>query len=217
MIINYPLLNIRTTFCANTYGKSVAYAEMSYTDGLPHPDHLIWPRSTGLYTCASNLMPKNPVMWDMTLAIAGTTGHHTPAMEEVYSLGNTLWYNQAASEIHIRIERIACSDIEPLSRKITNEHDKSIAKNDFEVWLRTRWHAKDKTLASFYKDKKKDFGDSDGWKTWTCPKPSILEMMGVGFLWIASLYIVTWLLWHGIFAFLGLYPRAFRILMRAAS
>ncbi|TPX12893.1 uncharacterized protein E0L32_006773 [Thyridium curvatum] len=121
-----------TNLSNNGRAKSARWAEKS---GLVDMQHLLLPRSTGMYFCLSELKDTVEYVYDCTVAYEGVPrGGYG---EEYFGLSSTYFEGRAPKSVNFHWRRFRIADI-PLSDA-----------KEFELWLRERWYEKDALMEEY--------------------------------------------------------------------
>ncbi|KIX10155.1 uncharacterized protein Z518_01236 [Rhinocladiella mackenziei CBS 650.93] len=122
-----------TNLAANTKKVSEKYGEKV---GIPHPRHVLLPRSTGLFFCLQQLHGTVDWVYDCTIAYEGTPkGGFAP---EYFTIRSTYLQGRPPKCVNMHWRRFAVSSI-PLTDP-----------KEFEKWLLERWREKDDMLEQWY-------------------------------------------------------------------
>jgi 1-acyl-sn-glycerol-3-phosphate acyltransferase len=122
-----------TTLTAETRAKSDVFAMHL---GLPALEHVLQPRVLGLWEALRALKGQIDGLFDITLAYEGVTPN-TDA-ECVFSIWQLVYWGHAPRRIHCHLNYLAIKEI-PLEDA-----------GEFALWLRERYHHKDRLLEAFY-------------------------------------------------------------------
>ncbi|KAI1330179.1 acyltransferase-domain-containing protein [Xylariaceae sp. FL0255] len=115
-----------TNISGNGRRKSSVWAAKQ---GLKDPDHVLLPRSTGMYFCLSELKGTVDYVYDCTVAYEGIPrGKYG---EDYFTLSSTYFEGRPPKSVNFYWRRFAVADM-PL-----NDKDK------FDAWLLERWYEKD--------------------------------------------------------------------------
>ncbi|KAJ8124981.1 hypothetical protein O1611_g8659 [Lasiodiplodia mahajangana] len=121
-----------TNLSGNGRKKSASWAEKS---GLKDGQHLMLPRSTGMYFCLAELKGTVDYVYDCTVAYEGIPrGHYG---EDYFTLSSTYFQGRPPKSVNFYWRRFAVADI-PLDNQ-----------EDFDKWLRERWYEKDALLEEY--------------------------------------------------------------------
>ncbi|PVU91658.1 hypothetical protein BB559_004035 [Furculomyces boomerangus] len=123
-----------TTFTNRTKTKSVEFSEKM---GLPHPNHLLIPRSTGMYHILQQLRGNVTYLYDFTIGYTGVRPDEFA--EDKYTLTNIFYHGEYPHQTHVNIRRFKLDDI-------------PTEESQFTIWLQEKFHEKDELLANFYKN-----------------------------------------------------------------
>jgi 1-acyl-sn-glycerol-3-phosphate acyltransferase len=121
-----------TNLSPNTRPKSEAYAKKR---DLPHPNHCLLPRTTGLHFCLQELRTSVKWVYDCTLAYEGVPADGYA--QDYYTLRSLYLEGRPPSGVHMHWRKFHIDSI-PLEEQ------------DFEKWLNDRWFEKDALLDHFY-------------------------------------------------------------------
>ncbi|CAK7224567.1 hypothetical protein SBRCBS47491_005595 [Sporothrix bragantina] len=121
-----------TNLSGNGRRKSAAWAQkMGYKD----PEHILLPRSTGMYFCLSELKGSVEYVYDCTVAYEGIPrGRYG---EDYFSLSSTYFQGQAPKSVNFHWRRFRVADI-PLE-----------TPEAFDQWTRDRWYEKDAIMEQY--------------------------------------------------------------------
>ncbi|KJR87676.1 uncharacterized protein SPSK_07530 [Sporothrix schenckii 1099-18] len=121
-----------TNASANGRRKSAAWAQkMNYKD----PEHILLPRSTGMYFCLTELKGSVEYVYDCTVAYEGIPrGKYG---EDYFSLSSTYFEGQPPKSVNFHWRRFRVDDI-PLE-----------TAEAFDQWLRDRWYEKDAIMEQY--------------------------------------------------------------------
>ncbi|CAK7271065.1 hypothetical protein SEPCBS57363_004424 [Sporothrix epigloea] len=121
-----------TNSSGNGRRKSAAWAQkMGYKD----PEHILLPRSTGMYFCLSELKDTIEYVYDCTVAYEGVPrGKYG---EEYFSLSSTYFQGQAPKSVNFHWRRFPVAGI-PLE-----------TPEAFDQWMRDRWYEKDAIMEQY--------------------------------------------------------------------
>lgn len=121
-----------TNTSTNGRVKSAAWADkMGYKD----PQHLLLPRSTGMYFCLSELKNTVEYVYDCTVAYEGVPrGGYG---EDCFSLSGTYFEGRAPKSVNFHWRRFKVADIPLESAEV------------FDEWLRERWYEKDAMMEQY--------------------------------------------------------------------
>ncbi|KAH7309514.1 acyltransferase-domain-containing protein [Stachybotrys elegans] len=121
-----------TNASSNTRKRSVAYANKM---GLKDPDHMLLPRSTGIYFCLKELEGTVEYIYDATVAYEGIPrGKYG---EDFFTLHKTFVNGRGPKSINFYWRRFRVADL-PL-----DDQEK------FDVWLREQWYIKDALMDDY--------------------------------------------------------------------
>lgn len=151
-----------TVITDDTKQKSQAYAKkMDISD---NPQHVLIPKSTGLFFCLKELQPDASYLLDVTMGYEGLNGEQTPY--EVYSLSRVFFEARGPERVQMHVQKFLVKDLpgfqeaETMNTKDDEKMErtevearKDEERNDqFTLWLRKRFLEKDELMASFYKE-----------------------------------------------------------------
>ncbi|KAI1822747.1 acyltransferase-domain-containing protein [Xylaria intraflava] len=121
-----------TNLSANGRRKSANWAEKS---GVKDAQHLMLPRSTGMFFCLTELKGTVDYVYDCTVAYEGIPrGKYG---EDYFTLSSTYFQGRPPKSINFYWRRFALDDI-PLENQ-----------EDFDKWLRERWYEKDALMEQY--------------------------------------------------------------------
>ncbi|KAH6662646.1 1-acyl-sn-glycerol-3-phosphate acyltransferase [Plectosphaerella plurivora] len=121
-----------TNLSGNGRRKSAAWAKKT---GLRDPEHVLLPRSTGMYFCIKELGNTVDYIYDCTVAYEGIPrGGYG---EEHFGLVGTYFQGQAPKSVNFHWRRFKVADI-PLD-----------TAEEFDEWLRARWYEKDLIMEEY--------------------------------------------------------------------
>ncbi|KAI0157404.1 acyltransferase-domain-containing protein [Xylariaceae sp. FL1272] len=121
-----------TNLSGNGRTKSAAWAAKS---GLKDMEHLMLPRSTGMYFCLSELKGTVDYVYDCTVAYEGIPrGRYG---EEYFTISSTYTQGRPPKSVNFYWRRFAVADI-PLE-----------TQEEFDKWLLQRWYEKDALLEEY--------------------------------------------------------------------
>lgn len=121
-----------TNLSGNGRKKSAAWAEKS---GQADLQHLMLPRSTGMYFCLSELKGTVDYVYDCAVAYEGVPrGKYG---EDYFSLAGTYFQGRPPKSVNFYWRRFAVADI-PLGNA-----------EEFDLWLRKVWREKDELLEQY--------------------------------------------------------------------
>ncbi|AEO63176.1 uncharacterized protein THITE_2108080 [Thermothielavioides terrestris NRRL 8126] len=121
-----------TTATQNSRNKSAKWAEKV---GIKDPEHVLLPRSTGIYFCLSELKGTVDYVYDCTVAYEGIP--RGKFGEDIFTLQRTYIRGQPPKSVNFYWRRFRVADI-PLGNQ-----------EEFEVWLRERWYEKDALMEQY--------------------------------------------------------------------
>jgi 1-acyl-sn-glycerol-3-phosphate acyltransferase len=121
-----------TNLSGNGRRKSAAWAKKT---GLRDPQHVLLPRSTGMYFCIKELGNTIDYIYDCTVAYEGIPrGGYG---EEHFGLVGTYFQGQPPKSVNFHWRRFRVADI-PLD-----------TAEEFDEWLRERWYEKDAIMEEY--------------------------------------------------------------------
>ncbi|KAK4249841.1 hypothetical protein C7999DRAFT_29711 [Corynascus novoguineensis] len=103
--------------------------------GVKDPEHMLLPRSTGIYFCLNELKGTIDYVYDCTVAYEGVP--RGKFGEKIFTLGGTYIKGQTPKSVNFYWRRFRVADI-PLENQ-----------EEFEVWLRERWYEKDALMEQY--------------------------------------------------------------------
>ncbi|KAK4100168.1 acyltransferase-domain-containing protein [Parathielavia hyrcaniae] len=121
-----------TNASANGRKKSSAWAAKI---GVKDPDHVLLPRSTGIYFCLNELKGTLDYVYDCTVAYEGVG--RGKFGEKIFTLSSTYIRGQPPKSVNFYWRRFRLADI-PLDNQ-----------EEFDVWLRERWYEKDAFMEQY--------------------------------------------------------------------
>ncbi|KAF6824947.1 lysocardiolipin acyltransferase [Colletotrichum plurivorum] len=121
-----------TNLAANGRRKSAAWAEKT---GLKDPEHVLLPRSTGMFFCLSELKGTLEYVYDCTVAYEGIP--RGKFGEQYFSLVSTYFQGRPPKSVNFHWRRYRVADM-PL-------HD----QKEFDAWVRERWYEKDALMEEY--------------------------------------------------------------------
>lgn len=121
-----------TNLSNNGRAKSAKWAEKT---GLKDPEHVLLPRSTGMYFCLNELKGTVDYVYDCTVAYEGIP--RGGFGEELFTLSGTYFRGQPPKSVNFYWRRFRVADI-PLENS-----------EKFELWLRDRWYEKDRLMEKY--------------------------------------------------------------------
>ena len=136
-----------TVLSRNTREKSQAHVKKLGIDF--NADHLILPKSTGLYHILRCLEPRQEFLLDFTIGYSGLDGKMIP--EDVYTPSKVFIEGEGPKTIHIHVKCFKISDIPGLQHGIKYSLDEQTTP-EFEDWLRARYLEKDALLKYFFEN-----------------------------------------------------------------
>ncbi|KAH9884266.1 acyltransferase-domain-containing protein [Xylariomycetidae sp. FL2044] len=121
-----------TNLSNNGRRKSAKWAEKM---GLKDPEHLMLPRSTGMYFCLKELKGTVDYVYDCTVAYEGVPrGQYG---ENFFTLSSTYFQGRPPKSVNFYWRRFALADM-PLDNQ-----------EKFDLWLRERWYEKDALMEQY--------------------------------------------------------------------
>ncbi|KAL2016170.1 hypothetical protein VTK56DRAFT_4110 [Thermocarpiscus australiensis] len=121
-----------TNASENGRKKSARWAEKI---GVKDPDHVLLPRSTGMYYCLNELKGTLDYVYDCTVAYEGIP--RGKFGENIFTLQGTYFRGQPPKSVNFYWRRFRVADI-PLD-----------SQEKFDVWLRERWYEKDALMEQY--------------------------------------------------------------------
>ncbi|KAK0619362.1 acyltransferase-like protein, partial [Immersiella caudata] len=112
--------------------KSTKWAEKI---GVKDTEHVLLPRSTGIYFCLTELKGTVEYIYDCTVAYEGVPRGEFG--EELFTLSSTYLRGQPPKSVNFYWRRFRVADI-PLEDQ-----------EKFDVWLRERWYEKDELMEQY--------------------------------------------------------------------
>ncbi|KID97136.1 Phospholipid/glycerol acyltransferase, partial [Metarhizium majus ARSEF 297] len=123
-----------TNLSRNGRKKSSLWAEKN---GLKDPDHVMLPRSTGIFFCLNELKDTVDYVYDCTVAYEGIPrGKYG---EEIFGLASTYFQGRPPKSVNLYWRRFRVADI-PLDDQ-----------KEFDIWLRDQWYKKDALMEEYLK------------------------------------------------------------------
>ncbi|KAK1756957.1 Phospholipid/glycerol acyltransferase [Echria macrotheca] len=116
----------------NGKAKSSKWAEKI---GVKDTEHVLLPRSTGIYFCLNELRGTVSYVYDCTVAYEGVP--RGGFGEEIFTLSSTYVRGQPPKSVNFYWRRFRVADI-PLDNQ-----------EEFDVWLRERWYEKDALMEQY--------------------------------------------------------------------
>ncbi|ORY37267.1 hypothetical protein BCR33DRAFT_854843 [Rhizoclosmatium globosum] len=195
--------------------KSKLYAEKMRIS--PHPQHVILPKSTGLYLALQDLSPSVDNLFDLTVGYSGVSSTDVPFA--VFPPDKLFFEDRYPSEIHIHVTKYSVRDLPGFRATDEVSSNDEGLKKEFDTWLRSVWMEKDNRLKYFY-----DYGwmvdtlkSVDG-VTYVKVVPKLLDWLYFwGLLFIAWIVIpiygqiIWWALWAICYGFYYTISRAFSL------
>ena len=126
--------------------RSIAEAFAKKSDIVFNTNHVILPRSTGLFHILRCLEGKSEYLYDFTIGYTGLKADSIPYDE--YPIDKVFFEGAGPEAIHIHVDKYKLSDIPGLSCSQYDPLEKPSAA--FEEWLRTRFLEKDQLLDQFF-------------------------------------------------------------------
>ncbi|KAI8624711.1 acyltransferase-domain-containing protein [Xylariaceae sp. FL1651] len=121
-----------TNLSGNGRRKSANWAEKA---GLKDTEHVMLPRSTGMYFCLTELKGTVDYVYDCTVAYEGIPrGKYG---EDYFTLSSTYFQGRPPKSVNFYWRRFAVADI-PLD-----------SPEEFDKWIRARWYEKDALLEQY--------------------------------------------------------------------
>ncbi|KAI2778031.1 acyltransferase-domain-containing protein [Daldinia loculata] len=121
-----------TNLSSNGRIKSAQWAAKT---GLKDTEHLMLPRSTGMFFCLNELKGTVDYVYDCTVAYEGVPrGKYG---EDYFTLSSTYFQGRPPKSVNFYWRRFALADM-PLDNQ-----------DDFDKWLRERWYEKDALLEQY--------------------------------------------------------------------
>ncbi|KAL6863443.1 hypothetical protein ACO1O0_003697 [Amphichorda felina] len=121
-----------TNLCANGRKKSASWAKKQE---VQDPEHLLLPRSTGMFFCLTELKGTVDYVYDCTVAYEGVPrGKYG---EQLFGLSSTYFQGRPPKSVNFYWRRFAVADI-PL-----DDAEK------FDAWLREVWYEKDALIEQY--------------------------------------------------------------------
>ncbi|KAI9896837.1 hypothetical protein N3K66_007859 [Trichothecium roseum] len=121
-----------TNASGNGRKKSGAWAEKK---GLKDPEHVLLPRSTGIYFCLKELEGTVDYVYDCTVAYEGVPrGKYG---EDFFGLSSTYFQGRPPKSVNLYWRRFRVADI-PL-----DDQEK------FDIWMREEWYKKDALMEEY--------------------------------------------------------------------
>ncbi|KAI9155103.1 putative acyltransferase [Paramyrothecium foliicola] len=121
-----------TNLSGNGRRKSAAWAKKT---GLKDPEHVMLPRSTGIYFCLKELRDTVAYVYDCTVAYEGIPrGKYG---EDFFSLSSTYFQGRPPKSVNFYWRRFRIADL-PLDDQ-----------TKFEAWLREEWYKKDQLMEQY--------------------------------------------------------------------
>lgn len=121
-----------TNLSGNGRRKSAAWAAKN---GLKDPEHVLLPRSTGIYFCIQELKDTVEYVYDCTVAYEGIP--RGKFGEQFFSLSSTYFQGRPPKSVNFHWRRFRIADI-PLDNA-----------EEFDVWLREVWYRKDELMEEY--------------------------------------------------------------------
>lgn len=122
-----------TNLSENTKNRSKDFADKQ---GFYSLEHVLWPRSTGLFFCLQQLNGTVDWVYDCTLAYEGPPRGSYPA--DYFSLRSTYLQGRPPTSVNMHWRRFAVSEI-PLDDQ-----------KAFDSWLRERWAEKEQLMNEYF-------------------------------------------------------------------
>ncbi|KAL2134565.1 hypothetical protein VTI74DRAFT_11459 [Chaetomium olivicolor] len=121
-----------TNASQNGRNKSAKWAEKI---GVKDPEHVLLPRSTGIYFCLNELKGTVDYVYDCTVAYEGVP--RGKFGERIFTLSGTYIRGQPPKSVNFYWRRFRLADI-PLDNQ-----------EEFDLWLRERWYEKDALMEEY--------------------------------------------------------------------
>ncbi|KAL2756965.1 hypothetical protein ACRALDRAFT_2026913 [Sodiomyces alcalophilus JCM 7366] len=121
-----------TNLSANGRRKSAAWAVKA---GLRDPEHVLLPRSTGMYFCLRELRGTIEYIYDCTVAYEGIP--RGKFGEQYFTLSSTYFQGRPPKSVNFHWRRFRVDEI-PLEDQA-----------EFDLWLRERWYEKDALMETY--------------------------------------------------------------------
>ena len=147
---------------------------------IERPDHVLLPKSTGLYHCAKILAPTTKLkkLFDVTVGYSGLQASHVPYYE--YLIEDVFFKGKYPKKIHMHISSYNWETIPGFVGADLDKYDEK-TKEEFNLWLRKRFMEKDDLLKLFYQDHKFPASNSI-----VVPiSPTWTDLFGLLFVWIS--------------------------------
>ncbi|KAI0017850.1 acyltransferase-domain-containing protein [Xylariomycetidae sp. FL0641] len=113
----------------------VKSAKWAAKTGLKDPEHLMLPRSTGMFFCLNELKGTVEYVYDCTVAYEGVPrGDYG---ESYFTLSSTYFEGRPPKSVNFYWRRFALADM-PLDNQ-----------QEFDAWLRERWYEKDALMEQY--------------------------------------------------------------------
>ncbi|KAL2152325.1 hypothetical protein VTH82DRAFT_5509 [Thermothelomyces myriococcoides] len=119
---------------ASENGRSKS-AKWAAKIGVKDPEHVLLPRSTGIYYCLNELKGTVDYVYDCTVAYEGVPRGQFG--EKIYTIQGTYIRGQRPKSVNFYWRRFRIADM-PLE-----------SQEKFEVWLRERWYEKDALMEQY--------------------------------------------------------------------
>ncbi|KAG8420234.1 hypothetical protein J3459_011282 [Metarhizium acridum] len=124
-----------TNLSRNGREKSFQWAEKN---GLKDPDHVMLPRSTGIFFCLNELKDTVEYVYDCTVAYEGIPrGKYG---EEIFGLASTYFQGRPPKSVNLYWRRFRVADM-PLNDQ-----------KEFDTWLRDQWYKKDALMEEYLRE-----------------------------------------------------------------
>ncbi|TEA20877.1 putative acyltransferase [Colletotrichum sidae] len=121
-----------TNLSGNGRRKSAAWAEKT---GIKDPEHVLLPRSTGMFFCLKELQGTLEYVYDCTVAYEGVP--RGKFGEQYFTLSSTYFQGRPPKSVNFHWRRFRVADM-PL-------HD----QKEFDAWVRERWYEKDAFMEEY--------------------------------------------------------------------
>ncbi|KAI2607808.1 acyltransferase-domain-containing protein [Hypoxylon sp. NC1633] len=121
-----------TNLSTNGRNKSAKWATKA---GLRDPEHMMLPRSTGMYFCLNELKGTVDYVYDCTIGYEGVP--RGKFGEDYFTLSSTYFQGRPPKSVNFYWRRFALADM-PLN-----------SQKEFDKWLLERWYEKDALLEQY--------------------------------------------------------------------
>ncbi|RKP40226.1 acyltransferase-domain-containing protein, partial [Dimargaris cristalligena] len=122
-----------TTISQKALNKSSAFG---IAQGYAATQHVLLPRSTGLFHVCQGLRESSDYLYDITMGCEGLRADQVP--QETYTIPRMFLERFYPRLIHIHVRRVPMGDVPTESEA-------------FAQWLQQRWYEKDRLMAYFYR------------------------------------------------------------------